>query len=118
MLQFKTRTILAITIINSIIATIKDIENQARSTYVSIFSLKQNFWFIINANSSDKLSSIDGIRVITMCWVISGHIVHWSDLQLYKNVFVVKQIFDKLIFHMLFNTLYSVETFFCIGYIP
>lgn len=79
---------------------------------VSALSLVTNFKKIFSLNNDDsQLSSLHGIRVITLGWVILGHsyafIVFYSDNPLEAFNFI-----KRFSFTMISNGFFSVDSFF------
>ena len=66
---------------------------------------------------TNAITSINGIRVISMCWVIFGHTLVWA---LEYNVLAnIKEVVDtvpkQFLYHLLVNATFSVDDFFLLS---
>lgn len=98
------------TIINNVVPS-KPLKDQL----ISALSLLSNFKKIFLVDSDDsQLSSLHGIRVITLGWVILGHsyafIVFYSDNPLEALNFI-----QRFSFTIVSNAFFSVDSFFLIS---
>jgi len=53
--------------------------------FLRAFSLKNNFKKLLSTQTSQELSCINGLRVISIVWVITGHLTGWIDWSLISN---------------------------------
>jgi hypothetical protein len=88
-----------------------------KSLFIYSFSLRQNLKSLFANRSSEEFPCIHGIRVFTLVWVIFSHSAEWTNFQLFSRSFQVKQIFTRIESQLILNGVYSVESFFFIGYL-
>jgi hypothetical protein len=54
--------------------------------FIESFSLSKNLKKLLSTQTNQELSCLNGIRFITMIWVVIGHNVNWTDLNLISIV--------------------------------
>jgi len=106
------------------------------SQFLRAFSLKNNFKKLLSTQTNQELSCINGLRVISIVWVIIGHLTAWVDwtlisnwelilnivylcynLFLFKgNSFELKNILSAPENQIILQAYYSVENFFFIRF--
>jgi hypothetical protein len=50
--------------------------------FIESFSLKKNLKKLLSTKADQEISCIHGIRFFTMVWVVIGHSINWTDLNL------------------------------------
>jgi hypothetical protein len=53
--------------------------------FLRAFSMKNNFKNLFSTQTSRELSCINGLRVISIVWVITGHLTGWIDWSLISD---------------------------------
>ena len=100
---------------------IKNEKEKQPNRFLMSFSLIQNFEFVISSQQagSDRLDCIEGIRALSMTWVVLGHSFLFSTSFLFINNKMFTDIDVYLESGMAFRAIaagpYSVDTFFLIG---
>jgi hypothetical protein len=54
------------------------------SVLVEVFSMRKNAKRLLSPQTTENLSCLHGIRVITIFWVILGHTVVWVHFQMFS----------------------------------
>merc|ERR1719341_137560 len=125
-------TTFAILVLALTVGTAYDIFNRARSEeakkkkgepnrILTAFSLLQNFEFVVSTKKmgSDRIDCIEGIRAISMTWVVMGHsFLYARNYMFSRNAYFFQAgLFTETGMAMLALTEapYSVDTFFFIG---
>lgn len=52
---------------------------------VKVFSLKNTIIKLMSTKTNTELSCIEGMRVLTMFYIIVGHVIELADVGLYSN---------------------------------
>jgi hypothetical protein len=60
-------------------------EHPKLGQFLRAFSLKNNLKKLLSTQTSQELSCINGLRVISIVWVITGHLTAWIDWSLISN---------------------------------
>ncbi|XP_078365906.1 O-acyltransferase like protein-like isoform X2 [Oculina patagonica] len=77
------------------------------------FSLIQNTSRIMDTNvPSSAITSINGMRVLSMWWVILGHVYLFQMAVPVSNLLLVSNIIHRFTFQTVGNATFSVDTFF------
>jgi len=50
--------------------------------FIESFSLKKNLKKLLSTKPDQEISCIHGIRFFSMVWVVIGHSINWTDLNL------------------------------------
>ena len=100
----------------------KAVENvDHRNKYILSFSILQNLEFVLSTKGggSDRLDCIEGIRAISMTWVVLGHSFLFSSYYLYVDNKADTPLDSTEIGGLGFRAIlagpYSVDSFFFIG---
>ena len=82
--------------------------------FITAFSLFKNVPMILSTKQpSTAITSLNGIRVISMFWVILGHTQLWPvEFQLIKNPTHIYTVIKRFSFQVLINGTFSVDSFF------
>lgn len=79
------------------------------------FSVYKNGSKILNTTvSKGNLTSIHGIRFISMMWVILGH-TYIFGISVWRNMATLLSLFKRFTFQVISNALFSVDTFFMLS---
>ncbi|KJE89704.1 hypothetical protein CAOG_01136 [Capsaspora owczarzaki ATCC 30864] len=77
------------------------------------FSLLQNVPRMFATNTKDEsLLSLNGIRVISMCWVVLGHTYLWALDSGIQNPYAVYYMSIRPTFQIIANGFFTVDSFF------
>ncbi|CAL1297341.1 unnamed protein product [Larinioides sclopetarius] len=77
------------------------------------FSLIANFSHLIAASErSDKLKVLQGMKALTIAWIMFGHNYAWTNFPLARRPKLLTDAYQKLEFGLILNSWLSVEPFF------
>ncbi|GBM82963.1 Nose resistant to fluoxetine protein 6 [Araneus ventricosus] len=77
------------------------------------FSLIANFRHLIAASErSDKLKVLQGMKALTIAWIMFGHNYAWTNFPLARRPKLLTDAYQKLEFGFILNSWLSVEPFF------
>ena len=77
------------------------------------FNPKINFIKLVCTRpANDDLSSLHGIRAMTMLWIVAGHSLDWNALNMFQSTFWIRDRFGELLTQPFFKAYYAVDTFF------
>ncbi|XP_074602908.1 nose resistant to fluoxetine protein 6-like [Brevipalpus obovatus] len=110
-------TIVLLTIIGTVAECLQDkpSENLA-ARLLCAFSIRRNLVSLFaESSSNNELKSLNGIRCLSMSWIILGHTTLWTNHHAFSNTFRVVDIITPLSSQALLNVTLSVETFFLIS---
>ncbi|GFQ79891.1 nose resistant to fluoxetine protein 6 [Trichonephila clavata] len=80
------------------------------------FSLISNYKHLIaSSEKSDKLKVLQGIKALTIAWVMFGHNYAWTNFPLARKPKLLTDAYQKLEFGLVLNSWLSVEPFFLIN---
>ncbi|XP_022806962.1 nose resistant to fluoxetine protein 6-like [Stylophora pistillata] len=80
------------------------------------FSLVKNTSFITDtSNSPGNFTSLHGMRVLSMWWVILGHCYFMLQFSPVTNLLSLKELFQRFTFQAVQNSSFSVDTFFVLS---
>ena len=134
--DWKTESIVAVTFFGIlsvflVIGTIYDIygritftkktDKTEPSPLLLAFSLLRNFEFLISPNKAgeDRLDCVEGIRALSMTWVVLGHSFAYSENFLFvdNKKYTKGDLYEEMgmAFRAVLAGPYSVDTFFFIG---
>ncbi len=54
---------------------------------IAAFSLTKNIKKLMSTKTNENLSCLNGIRVLSIFWIIFGHTIEWADWNQYSKVF-------------------------------
>jgi hypothetical protein len=54
--------------------------------FIESFSLKKNLKKLLSTKADQDISCIHGIRFFSMVWVVIGHSINWTDLNLLSTI--------------------------------
>jgi len=74
------------------------------------FSLIHNLPRLLNTNTKGQITCLNGVRVLSICWVMIGHTYDWS-LPLIKNPATQLALAKKMSFQFVTNAWFSVDSF-------
>ena len=97
------------------IATYQDIFLTRKSLFTNLFSIVKNTKSLVEDEYDETLWSINGIRTLTIIWIVMGHSIEWSEHRLFSRLVHGTEIITSIPLNMFFNCYYSVEMFFLIG---
>ncbi|KRY75622.1 Nose resistant to fluoxetine protein 6 [Trichinella pseudospiralis] len=79
------------------------------------FSLRNNAKKLFSMKTSaGQITCLNGIRVLSMCWIIFGHTYYWA-IPYINNVIEAYKLPDNIFNQVLLNASLSVDSFFFIG---
>ncbi|KRY75619.1 Nose resistant to fluoxetine protein 6 [Trichinella pseudospiralis] len=82
------------------------------------FSLRNNAKKLFSMKTSaGQITCLNGIRVLSMCWIIFGHTYYWA-IPYINNVIEAYKLPDNIFNQVLLNASLSVDSFFFIGVTP
>ena len=67
-------------------------------------------------STNGDLSSLHGIRAITILWIVAGHALDWNALNMFRSTFTIRDRFGELLAQPFFKAYYAVDTFFLLRY--
>nr|XP_027201165.1 nose resistant to fluoxetine protein 6-like [Dermatophagoides pteronyssinus] len=77
------------------------------------FSPMSNMEKILSSKMDGQdLTCLHGIRVLSMCWIIMGHIIPFFDMNRFSHLFLLKNEIINIYSQPLLKGFYAVETFF------
>ncbi|XP_074597341.1 nose resistant to fluoxetine protein 6-like isoform X2 [Brevipalpus obovatus] len=81
------------------------------------FSIVRNTWSLFDTRNStyQELKCLNGIRVLTISWIIVGHAAASSNYQGFTDSFKALHILTSPLIHGLLNASLTVESFFLIS---
>ena len=83
---------------------------------LACFSLNRNIPKIFNfKTSSDAVPILDGMRVLSMWWVIYGHVYWWMFVNPIDNILITYDYIKNPWFQVIINGEISVDSFFYIS---
>lgn len=104
---------------SALLVNVNKAQGKSRNKKALIFEIFKTFSFFTNSKklvntptASGPLTCINGLRVISMCWVIQGHTYGFSELILKDPVYAVTSLSKRFSFQAILNGTYSVDTFF------
>lgn len=92
-------------------------ENSLTTMILKKLSIKQNIYQLLrlNTDSADNLASLNGIRVLTMFWLVYGHAYLLSVKEAFRSsTHFIKSLFDMKMY-FLFNAWPAVDIFFILS---
>jgi len=57
-------------------------------TFIEIFSLSSNASKLMSPQTTEKLTCIDGLRVICITWIVLGHVASWTHYQVFSKLYL------------------------------
>ncbi|XP_033122588.1 nose resistant to fluoxetine protein 6-like [Anneissia japonica] len=83
---------------------------------VRAFSLVENVPKILNTEvRPGSFPALNGIRVLSMCWIILGHTIQVMGYRLESVGYVLTTILPKFYFMTVWNATFAVDTFFLLS---
>lgn len=84
--------------------------------FLSCFDLIKNTRTVLSTDvPNGAISSINGIRAISMMWIILGHTYYYGSLNVFDNMGSTALIFNRYSFLPIGNAYVSVDTFFLLS---
>lgn len=80
--------------------------------FLLAFSVISNATRLFAASPEKNLSSLNGIRVLSMLWIIVGHTVLFSSSLVLNIQYVMEHVIGSWLFMLIPGAEYSVDTFF------
>lgn len=71
--------------------------------------------FIVNKNGDQSLAVLNGVRVLSICWVVVGHSFNFLLLSPLVNIVNMNMLFESRLFALIPGGVYAVDTFFLLS---
>lgn len=81
----------------------------------SIITNTREFFLIGISQHKNDILCINGLRCITMSWIIVAHTMQYNDWSAFARIYEIETHLESLINQPLFNASYLVDTFFLIS---